>query len=155
MLNRKPLGHVCCRPERTEALQCSVRRVMVILAVCLVGGVSCCHARSEGMPMHESISLDRMIELVHDGKQRMFLEKFREKLQKDDTTFVTDHGDHYQIHVVHPCGFDCLGASECYTLDKKTGKVKMKSHSHPRKIRVTGPIPLTEEDLKAFDGLPR
>ena len=81
-------------------------------------------------------SIDQMIKLARDQKQKEILTKFKSTLSDDDTTFVTEYEDHYEVTVVHASSEDgYTGGAEGYSIDKTTGKSKMMWHEHPMELR--------------------
>jgi len=98
--------------------------------------------------MNESVSIDEMIKIVKNHRQRKFLSKFRQTLDDEDSVLVEEYEDHYEIKVIHPSKGNYSGGAEKYSLDKKTGNTRIIWHEHPVRIPVCGTVEMvTKDDL--------
>ncbi|TSE10640.1 MULTISPECIES: hypothetical protein [Aquimarina] len=70
----------------------------------------------------------------NDKRQQAMLINFEKRYKIDDRILVEEFQNYYELIVSHLDKNGYTGGAEGYTLDKKTGKIKMVWHEHPMKL---------------------
>lgn len=151
MLQREHKVHGFYEPSFKKILLKSLWNLPICLLFSIITFNATCMAQSHKVskPMNEGVSIDEMIKIVKDHRQKEILSKFRQTLDNEDSTLVEEYEDHYEIQVIHPPKGNYSGGAERYSLDKKTGNTRIIWHEHPVRIPLRGTVEMvTEDDLE-------
>jgi hypothetical protein len=108
-------------------------KIIILLSIYILCIDSNCKSQEQEMIKSYNNFEDLIAQKKLDHQQLKILSEFRKVHQAYDRFYVEEFKDCYRITVSHSSKEGYTGGTECYRLDKNTGKSEMLWHEHPMK----------------------